>query len=191
MTLQPPAARIALSWLWLAYPLLVFIGLQFLAPRYLALLIALTLMLRWHKALPSMLQRFSGLQKGAGLLLLGWLLMTSISNDEALLRCYPAIINLGMLVLFGLSLQTPPSMVEIFARMQQPQLPAAAIGYTRQVTKIWCMFFLINGAMALYTAFYTSRELWALYNGAVAYLLMALLFAAEWLVRRRFMRGQQ
>lgn len=191
MTLQPPAARIALSWLWLAYPLLVFIGLQFIAPRYLALLIALTLLLRWRKALPAVLQRFSWLQKGAGLLLLGWLLMTSINNDEALLRSYPAIINLGMLVLFGLSLQTPPSMVEIFARMQQPQLPVAAIAYTRQVTRIWCLFFLINGGIAFYTAFYTSRELWALYNGIIAYLLMGLLFAGEWLVRRRLMAGQQ
>jgi uncharacterized membrane protein len=46
------------------------------------------------------------------------------------------------------------------------------------------VFLGINGALAVYTAFYASREIWALYNGFVAYLLMGALFAGEWLVRR-------
>ena len=38
------------------------------------------------------------------------------------------------------------------ARLQEPQLPPAAIRYTRQVTRIWCGFFIFNGAIAIATA---------------------------------------
>jgi uncharacterized membrane protein len=36
---------------------------------------------------------------------------------------------------------------------------------------------------------YTSLEVWALYNGLLAYLLMGAMFAGEWLVRRKVMRS--
>ena len=42
--------------------------------------------------------------------------------------------------------------------------------------------------LALLTVF-TSRELWALWNGLGAYLCMGLLFAGEWLWRRRVRRS--
>jgi uncharacterized membrane protein len=42
--------------------------------------------------------------------------------------------------------------------------------------------------MALLTSLWASTEVWALYNGLIAYLLMALLFAGEWLVRQRVQR---
>lgn len=190
MTRWPPAARLRFSWLWLAYPILIFIGLQFLAPRYLALLTGVILLLRWRNALPSMLARFSWLQKAAALLLLSWLVVTCISNNETLLKIYPAMINLIMLLIFGLSLKYPPSMIEVFARIQQPELPAAAINYTRHVTMVWCLFFLINGSLAAYTAMNTSRETWAFYNGFLTYIIMGILFAGEWLVRRRLMARQ-
>jgi uncharacterized membrane protein len=46
------------------------------------------------------------------------------------------------------------------------------------------VFLLCNGAIALYTALVSSREVWALYNGLIAYGLMGAMFAGEWLVRR-------
>jgi uncharacterized membrane protein len=64
------------------------------------------------------------------------------------------------------------------------------VRYTFRITQIWCAFFLINGTLAAYTALFTSRAAWALYNGLIAYLLMGALFAGEWLYRRwRFGMG--
>ena len=77
-------------------------------------------------------------------------------------------------------------MIERFARLGEADLPPAAIGYTRRVTQIWCVFFVGNGALAIYTALYASRDDWALYNGCIAYLLMGALFGGEWLFRRFF-----
>jgi uncharacterized membrane protein len=74
-------------------------------------------------------------------------------------------------------------MVERIARLTEPDLSEEAINYTRNVTVIWVIFFLINGTIATYTTFYTSIEVWTLYNGLIAYLLMGLIFGIEYTVR--------
>jgi uncharacterized membrane protein len=51
--------------------------------------------------------------------------------------------------------------------------------------------FVLNGSLALYTAVAADIEVWALYNGVIAYVLMGLLFAGEYLVRRRVRRRHQ
>jgi len=86
---------------------------------------------------------------------------------------------------FAASLVFPPTAIERLARLTEPELPPQAIAYTRQVTKLWCGFFVCNGTAALLTALWASPAVWALYNGLIAYGLMGLLYAGEWLVRRR------
>jgi len=58
------------------------------------------------------------------------------------------------------------------------------------VTIVWCVFLLLNGLVALWTALYASLELWTAYNGFVAYLLMGALFGGELLVRK-FVRARE
>lgn len=104
------------------------------------------------------------------------------------LKLYPVLINCAMLTAFGYSLISPPSMVERLARLREPNLPPAAVGYTRRVTQIWCVFFVINGSIALGTALWASEEVWSLYTGVIAYFLMGALFGGEFLFRLRFKR---
>ncbi len=90
-----------------------------------------------------------------------------------------------MLILFGTTLLRPPTMVERFARLRKPELSPAGVRYTRRVTEAWCLFFVFNCAVAAYTALFASREVWALYNGFIVYILMGTLFVGERAVRRR------
>ena len=103
------------------------------------------------------------------------------------LKLYPVIVNAMLFGVFAYSLAVPPSAIERIARMREPQLAPQAIAYTRRVTQIWCGFFAVNGAIALYTALYASSAYWSLYNGFVAYILIGLLFAGEYCVRRHVM----
>lgn len=171
---------------WLAYPLVILFGLRVAEPRYVALVLAAVLLLRRGRAAARFLASLSRIDLAVVAGLLSLAVATALTNSELLLRLYPAAVNLGMLALFGLSLAFPPSMVERFARLGEPDLPAAAIGYTRRVTQLWCVFFVANGTAAAYTALFSSRDNWALYNGFIAYLLMGALFAGEWLYRRLF-----
>jgi uncharacterized membrane protein len=90
-----------------------------------------------------------------------------------------------MLLLFSWSLLSPPSLIERLARIQHPDLPPEGVIYTRRVTQIWCVFFIVNGSIALVTALWSSFEIWSLYNGLIAYLLMGILFIGEYIVRMK------
>ena len=93
--------------------------------------------------------------------------------------------NLVMLVVFGGSLWTAMPVVERLARLREPDLSPVGVRYTRRVTQVWCGFFIINGAIALFTVLHADIRLWTLWNGMIAYLLMGTLMAGEWLVRQR------
>jgi len=101
---------------------------------------------------------------------------------------YPVIINSALALIFSYSLINPPPVIERLARLSRADLPFHAVLYTRKVTKVWLGFFIINGVVASYAALFTSLQTWTLYNGLIAYILMALLFAGEYLVRLRIQK---
>lgn len=164
--------------LLLVYPLAVWFGLTYLPPGMLAGLLCLLLLLRLvlkRQQLSAMaLPLFAGIALCAGSLL---------AKRQDWLLYYPIVINLTMLGVFGQSLLRGPSMVERLARLGEPDLPDEAIPYLRRITVLWCLLFVVNGGMAFYTAQFTSLEIWTLYNGLIAYLLMGLLAGGEWLYR--------
>lgn len=119
-------------------------------------------------------------------LCIGGVLLAAISfvlGNAGAVRYYPLLANAALFVVFGSSLLRPPTVVERIARLREPDLPPAAVAYTRRVTIVWTIFFVLNGGAALYTAVFASLEAWALYNGFIAYLLIGTLFLGELAVR--------
>ena len=74
--------------------------------------------------------------------------------------------------------------------MTEPQLPEVAVRYTRTVTQVWAGFFLANGLVVVALNIWAPLSWWTLYTGLIAYGLMGLLFAGEWLVRQRVRRHE-
>lgn len=174
-------ARAALA---LGYPLAIYLALLWFEPRWVALAAAVLILLRWRGRALGVFAGMSWLSHAviAGSLALS--LGALVANDETLLLLYPAGISLALLALFALSLRTPPSMVERMARLTHPELPEEAVRYCRRVTEVWCAFFAVNASVSIWSALAASREVWALYNGFLVYLVMGTLFAGEWLLRR-------
>jgi len=102
-------------------------------------------------------------------------------------RLYPAVMVAIALSAFAVSLFHTP-LVERFARATGEPLDVRGVAYCRRVTQVWTAFLSVHLAATLATVF-ASREVWALYNGCIAYVLMGALFVGEWLVRRRVRRG--
>ena len=166
----------------LIYPLAVLLGHRQVEPRFLAGLLML-----------AGLSRFQNLKIGQGgrWWLAGTLalfLLAMWGNAWLPLKLYPVGVNGALLSIFAYSLVFPPSMIERFARLKETDLPPQAIVYTRRVTQIWCVFFALNGTIALITALWASPAIWTLYNGLIAYLLMGLLLGGEYVIRQRFKR---
>jgi len=103
-------------------------------------------------------------------------------------RLYPVFMNAAMLSVFAVTLWKPPSMIERFARVLDPDLPESGVRYTRKVTIVWVGFFTLNGAIALWTVLQPGWAAWTLYNGFLSYVAAGLLFVGEYFVRQRVMR---
>ena len=172
-------ARIVLfTLLSVAYPLAIYLLLGRFEPRWLALLLCVLAMVR-AIATREAIWLWVALATG---LLAAW---AGLGNSALPLKLYPVLVNVALLLVFGLSLRFGTPVIERLARIQEPDLPAYAVAYTRRVTQAWCVFFLVNGAIALATATLASERVWALYNGLVAYVLIGAMFAGEWLERQR------
>ena len=166
------------------YPLAIWLGHGQVEPRWLAGLLLLAVATR----LPSLnISRSARWSAAAGLLLAACAIG---ANAMLPLKLYPVLVSAMFLAAFGYSLAYPPSMVERFARLREPDFPPEAVAYTRRVTQVWCGFFVVNGLLALGTALWASEAAWSLYTGVIAYLLMGVLFGVEYLVRLRFKRMQ-
>lgn len=179
--------NLALGILTLAYPLLVYFALDAVPPRYLALLPASLLLLRWHtQRQQARTLAALALFAPAGAV---FLLAAALANQTAWLFGYPVFVSLLFLIWFSHGLFRPPTVVERLARLRDPDLPPQGVAYTRKVTLAWCLFFLINGGIAAATAWHGDVGLWALYNGGISYVLMGLLMGAEMLIRKRIRRS--
>ena len=108
-----------------------------------------------------------------------------VGHDSLLaIKVYPVAINCGLAMVFGVSLIRPPTIIERIARLGEPELDEHGISYTRTVTKVWVCFFIVNGSISAWTAVAASLEVWTIYNGFIAYLLIGGLFAVEFTVRQ-------
>ncbi|MFC0399275.1 hypothetical protein [Paraburkholderia rhizosphaerae] len=166
----------------LAYPVVILGAWQGHAPRYIGgMLFALFCLqqLPRSRAFAASIKRLSLLDWSVAALLGCGSAAIVLTNSELLLRIYPSLVNLGLLIAFGATLARGPSMVEKFARLRTPDLTEPAVCYTRRVTQVWCAFFLLNGGFSLYTALYWPRQAWSLYNGAIAYGLIGTLLVVE------------
>jgi uncharacterized membrane protein len=115
-------------------------------------------------------------------------------RDPRLLLAAPVLISLALLWAFGRTLRRGRMpMVERFARMQDATLPPGGELYCRNVTKVWVTFFAANAGVAAALALWSTLELWTLYTGLIAYLLIGATFTVEYIVRkakfRRYGRG--
>lgn len=168
----------------LAYPVAVYFGLSGRGPRFAALLLLAlilpTVAFRLARLRGSRLQTLAFIPLiTATLLVIG-----AILDRAGFVLVVPTAVNAVLLVAFGSTLVAGPPMIERFARLQHPDLSPDEAAWCRTWTLLWCAFFVANGAVAAVLAAQDDLGLWAAYNGGVAYVLMGLMFAVEWVVRK-------
>jgi uncharacterized membrane protein len=119
-------------------------------------------------------------------LLAAWAVLAAPS---LLLYAPPIAINAGLAAVFGLSLRPPREpVIARFARMEHAVLPEELCLYTRRLTAVWAALFAAMAGVALALALRGSLEAWSTFTNVVSYLLVAALFAGEYVYRRRRFR---
>jgi len=104
-------------------------------------------------------------------------------------KAYPAAVSIAATTVFAATLVYPPSLIERFARLRDPDLPPAAQSYCRKVTIVWTIWLVINTIVAAVLALPGHDVAWALWTGLISYLVMGALFAGEFVVRRLVRHG--
>lgn len=109
--------------------------------------------------------------------------LTSIA--AACARYVPTLVLLGLAFFFGRILQpgaTP--LIERVARRGKPALSATLCRYTRRLTAIWCLYFVVAAVLTL-TAHVDFRP----FGFGVA-TVSTLFFVGEYWIRRRLFPGE-
>ena len=160
------------------YPLGVYFGLKVLPPSFFGLVLIVALALR-----------FGALGAGERRLLLpvlsgflGFALLAAWLDSERFLMAYPVLVNASLCLLFLWSLRGGESMMFRVAKARGMKMSPYAPAYLRNLTKVWIGFFILNGLIAAWTMT-RSMEVWAVYNGLIAYVLIGVLIGGEWLFR--------
>ncbi|WP_243637392.1 hypothetical protein [Parashewanella curva] len=165
--------------LLVAYPFIVYLGLQFTDLRWVLVALAVILLIRLSALKEA--DKALRLPVWAGLLLVT---LSFVTEQQGFILFYPVMVNLIFLFIFGYSLKSGLPMIERFARIREPELPEEAKPYLYKITQIWCGFFIVNASISMYTAMMTNLKIWSLYNGLISYLLSGSLFVGEWLYRK-------
>jgi uncharacterized membrane protein len=173
-----------------AYPLVILCAWHWDSPRFVGLMLFALLWMQRATGtgpLAASLRKLTPVDWAVGGALNVASVAIVLTDSELLMRLYPSLVNLGLLVVFGATLVKGPSMIEKFARLTYADPPAHVVRYTHRVTQIWCAFFALNGACSVYTALDSPRAAWSLYNGAIAYGLIGVLLIGEFAWRKCIM----
>lgn len=168
----------------IVYPLAIWWSLTHFSPRLVGLLalavVVPLLALRFRRAERAHLVALLRVP----LVVMTVLLLGVATDDVRFVLAMPVLINGALLLTFAGSLRGPMPIIERFARMQEPTLSDAQRAHCRQATWAWVAFFGLNATVAGALALAAPVAWWAAYNGGIAYGLMGLMFAGEYVVRK-------
>lgn len=149
----------------------------------------------WWAALmiPALVALLSPLRRGApwawagaaGAAALAWWLVQT-GAAPYLLYLPPVLVNLMLLTVFARGLGSPRTalVTRLAEIMHGEPLPEEVAAYTHRVTWAWVFLFAVMATVNLLLALLAPRELWSLFANFINYLIVALLFAAEYAIRR-------
>ncbi len=165
------------------YPIAVYVGLTRFSARGLGLLLAVLLLPGLVLKLRRAPREELWIVLRLPLSVLALLASAALLDDRRFVFALPVLINLALLAQFAGSLRGTP-LVERFARLQSPALSPAQVAYCRGVTQVWCGFFVLNALTSGALGLWAPLWLWTLYNGMLAYVLIGMLAAGEYVVRK-------
>lgn len=118
-----------------------------------------------------------------------------VFNKKIFLKLYSVVVSATLLFVFASSLIFKPNIIFRFACLGDKSVKGSSFedqvnDYCKKVTIVWCVFFILNGSVSAFTALYDfgndslNDKIWSVYNGGISYVLMGLLFAIEFVVRK-------
>ena len=97
----------------------------------------------------------------------------------------PVIVNLTLMALFGMTLRHGAEpLIARFARFERGTLEPDLQRYTRSLTWLWTMFFLVMAAVSVVLAAMSWTAAWTWFTVAGNWVCVGVFFCGEYLYRR-------
>ncbi len=177
--------KVLLSLSLVLYPIIFFIGLKYY--DFSKVSISLVVLVFLKLFIPAKYNLLGPYLNYALVLVVGFNLLGYFLQEESLVKLYPVIMNISLLLVFALSLYNKKPIIQDFARrFEKRELQPKELNYTKNVTYYWTIFFFINALVSAYTVYFASTDTWVLYNGLISYILIGVSFAVEYLIRISF-----
>ncbi|MDV7341023.1 hypothetical protein RYZ26_15560 [Terasakiella sp. A23] len=172
---------VLLTLLGLAYPFAVYFGLQVFSPLTIAFcllgFLAIRLFVQWR-------EKKQMIEMVALVLTLICVAVLMVVDQMLAVKSYPVALSLSLAAVFSYSVLHPPTFIERFARLLEPNLNEKGVRYTRKVTVVWIGFFIVNASISAGTALYGDLDVWTFYNGFLSYIFIGVVMGIELLVRQ-------
>ena len=175
--------------LGLSYPIVVHVCVLFgrvtIAIYWLAILLVLFSLRAAGRSGTSRVWAMAGLSAAAAVVL------SAATDQQFVVYLPPVAVNAVLLATFLASLRggdTP--LITRLALLMDPDLSEAGRRYTRRVTAFWAGYFLVMTVLAVAFAVFASMETWSLVANCLHYVLVPLLLAGEFAVRRRVLGSE-
>jgi len=178
-----PTVRILFLIAVAIYPFIVYFGIQYFPPSFFAIALAILLAARFGVLVPE--ERTVLLP--CLVIFLGYAISAALFKSTQMLLFYPALVNVCLCIVFANSLRHKEPILLRMVRGRGMHISEHGPNYLFWLTALWSGFFAINAAIALWTTT-QSMQAWTLYNGLIAYIVVAVLIGIEWLFRGYYKR---
>ncbi|WP_158658061.1 septation protein IspZ [Agarilytica rhodophyticola] len=175
---------VTLTLLTLAYPAIVYLGIQNTSPAVFASVLLIITLLRLFFSRGRADYR----QTVILIVMAVYSFVTALINSEWALRMYPVIISFCMAAVFAITLFEQESLIEQLSKIAGKTITTNAKRYTRKLTGVWAVVLAANGVISLFFATYASLKTWAFYCGFLSYLIFAFLFFIELIYRQYYIK---
>ncbi|MDR2509433.1 MAG: hypothetical protein LBC77_02180 [Spirochaetaceae bacterium] len=122
-------------------------------------------------------------------------------KSKDVIKLYPLLLNAAWLIVLVSSFVDPPTFVFQIASLfdksvAAPDVRAVMLQFCKKATAVWCVFFVADSVIAYFTIFGPvvaaaggrfSDAIWGVYNGAVTYVIMGIIFVVQFILAKRLM----
>ena len=166
----------------LLYPAVVHACIVYDIPQYAVLYLSIILMLLMIEKFPVKVKYL--------IVFLSPVIVYVVLRYESISRLALYILPvLVCLIFFKIFARTLVSgkvpLVTRMAEITQGDLDDDVVRYTRSLTGVWALVFLGLAVESTLLAFFAPFELWSLFTNVINYIIVALVFVGDYLVRRK------
>lgn len=121
------------------------------------------------------------------------LAMGSVSlllHNDIFFKLKPALVELILVLIVGVhAFSSNPILLHMQKRyVGDIELPPQQTAMLKQLSRILFIVLSLHTAAIVYTAWYSSKEVWAFVSGGLFYILFGLILAGQWIYMRFFAR---